>query len=153
MTLCKAATFHSPKSPSSEDGDPVIDVPSLPKRSQTCPKALEDAVAAGEKRMAGIIGSFDRSLSGLDSMSVDSQATIRGEDLPLPRVVLDAHIVDVDMMDVDPKPRRGQFGHASLSQRTRKHHTSDSGIGSTVSGSIHSRAGSGAGLKRCMRSP
>lgn len=150
MTLRKATTFHSPKSPSSGDLDPVIDVPSLPKRSRTCPKTLEDVIAAGEKRMADFIGSLDRSISGLESMSIDSQATLRGEDLPLPRVVLDAHIADVDIMDVDPNPRRGQFGHRHQSQQVRNHHTSDSGIGSTVSGSIHSRADSGADVKQCM---
>lgn len=101
--------------------------------------------------MADFIGSFDRSISGLDSMSIDSQATLRGEDLPLPRVVLDAHIVDVDEMDVDPKPRRGQFEHRCQSQHERKHHSSDSGIGSTVSGSIHSRTDGGADVKQCMR--
>jgi len=152
MTLRKASTFHSPKSPSSEDLGPVLDVPSLPKRSRTCPKTLEDVIAAGEKRMADLIGSFDRSLSGLDAMSIDSQATLRGEDLPLPRVVLDAHVVDVDMTEVDPTSRRGQFGHRCQSQNVRKHHTSDSGIGSTVSGSVLSRADGGADVKQCMRS-
>jgi len=150
MPLRKAATFHSPKSPPSEELDPIINIPSLPKRSRTCPKTLEDVIAAGEKRMAEFIGSFDRSLSGLESLSTDSQDTLRGEDLPVPRVVLDAHIPDIDMMEVGSKHKRGQPGHRCQPQQVRKHHTSDSGIGSTVSGTIQSSADSGTGVKQCM---
>ncbi len=100
--------------------------------------------------MADLIGSFDRSLSGLQSLSVDSQATLRAEDLPVPRVVLDAHISDLDMVDLDPKSQRGQIERRRQAQYVRKHHTSDSGIGSTVTGPIHSPAGSDFEVKQRM---
>lgn len=150
MPLRKAATFHSPKSPPSEEIDPIINVPSLPKRSRTCPKTLEDVIAAGEKRMADLIGSFDRSLSGLEALSTDSQDTLRGEDLPVPRVVLDAHVPDIDMMDVDPKSTTGRSDRRYQPQQVRNHHTSDSGIGSTVSGTIHSNTNISTSINQGM---
>lgn len=134
--LRKSATFNSPTSPPSQDNDPIVNIPLLPRRSPTCPRALEDAVAAGEKRAAILLGVVERSLSGLETFSTDSQETLRAEDLPVPRFMLDAHVAELDEMDVDQSPN---YGPSSRQQRaTRKHHTSDSGIGSTVTGSDES---------------
>ena len=101
----------------------------LSKRSPTCShKDLQDAVAAGERRIANLIGHLDRSLSGLESFSADSQKTPRPDDLPVPRFMIDAHVADPSHMEVD-KPE------STKPQPRRRHHTSDSGIGSTVTAS------------------
>ena len=134
MPLRKSSTFHSPISPRSPEDDPIVNIPLLPRRSPTCPKALEDAVAAGEKRVAQLIGVVDRSLSGLENFSTDSQETLRADDLPVPRFMIDAHVGDLDMMDVDQSADR-EFHSPPQKHIVRKHHTSDSGIGSTVTDS------------------
>jgi hypothetical protein len=135
--LRKSATFHSPTSPPSHDDDPVLNIPLLPRRSPTCPKALEDVVAAGEKRVAHVLSVVDRSLSGLDNFATDTQETLKAEDLPVPRFMIDAHVGNLDNMDIDITPDRSI--HSSYPQRkVQKHHTSDSGIGSTITGSEQS---------------
>ncbi|KAL8726343.1 MAG: hypothetical protein Q9181_006084 [Wetmoreana brouardii] len=136
-SLKKSSTFHSPTTPPSQDDDPILNIPLLPRRSPTCLKALEDAVAPGGKRLQDLLGAVDRSLSGLETFSTDSQQTSRAEDLPLPRCVLDAHASNPDCMDIDPSPSPAPT--PQLKQRQRhKHHSSDSGIGSTVTGSENS---------------
>lgn len=123
VPLKKSSTFHSRSSPPAED-DPIVSIPLLAKRSPTSRKNLEDAVAAGERRIADLIGQLDRSLSGLDSLSSDTQKTVAPDDLPVPRFMIDAHVNDPSHMDVDkPEP---------IKTHRRKHHSSDSGIGSSV---------------------
>lgn len=136
LSLRKSATFHSPISPSSSEDDPILNIQFLPRRSSTCPRALEDAVAAGEKRVAHLLGAVDRSLSGLENFTTDTQNNSRAEDLPVPRFMLDAHVGDLDQMDIDPA--LGRNDDSCQNQKMRKHHTSDSGIGSTVTGSEQS---------------
>ena len=145
LPLRKSATFHSPKSPSSDD-DPILNIPLLSRRSPTCPKDLENAVANGEHRMQRILGVVDRSLSGQESFSSDSQETLRQEDLPVPRFMLDSHVGGPTYMDVDdpldqpscPKPQHRVAHH---------HHTSDSGLGSSVTSSEDSLSGDHAGMR------
>jgi len=130
--LRKSSTFHSPTTPPAQDDDPILNIPLLPRRSPTCPKALENAVAAGERRIANLLGAVDRSLSGLDGFSADSQETLTpAEDLPVPRFLLDAHLVDADSMDVDIK-QDDVLTPERKHRPTRKHHRSDSGIGSSI---------------------
>ncbi len=144
LPLRKSATFHSPKSPSSDD-DPILNIPLLSRRSPTCPKDLENAVANGEHRMQRILGVVDRSLSGLESFSSDSQETLRQEDLPVPRFMLGSHVDRPDCMDVDEpldqsscKPQQRPAHH---------HHTSDSGLGSSVTSAEESLSGDHAGTR------
>lgn len=146
LHLRKSSTFHSPTSPPSQEDDPILNIHLLPKRSPTCPKDLEDAVAAGEKRVAQLLGVVDRSLSGLENVSSDSQETLCAEDLPVPRFILDAHIGDFDDMDIDQRAHCGSHlqGHQRVAH---KHHASDSGIGSTVTDSEESLSGKSAGTK------
>lgn len=130
--LKKSSTFHSPTTPPAQDEDPILSIPSLPRRSPTCPKALENAVAAGERRIANLLGAVDRSLSGLNRLSTDSQETLTpAEDLPVPRFLLDAHVVDPNSMDVDNR-QDDEFTPEHKHRLARKHHRSDSGIGSSV---------------------
>ena len=145
LPLRKSSTFHSPTSPQSED-DPIVNIPLLSRRSPTSPQALEDAVVAGERRVASLLSHVDRSLSGLESFAGDSQKTLTPEDLPVPRFMLDAHVDDRDRMDVD------ETEGSKLTQRP-KHHSSDSGIGSTVTASEdldHDESGKRRTLPLCL---
>ena len=135
--LKKSATFHSPTTPPSQDDDPIVNIPLLPKRSPTCPKDLENAVTAGQTRVAHLIGVVDRSLSGLESFSSDSQETLRADDLPVPRFMLDVHVGKPTNMDID-ESLKSSSPPSRQHQPHRKHHSSDSGIGSTVTGSDES---------------
>lgn len=146
LPLRKSATFHSPTSPRSPNDDPILNIQLLSRRSPTSPKALEDAVAAGEKRVAQLIGVVDRSLSGLEDFSSDSQETLRAEDLPVPRFMIDAHVGELDSMDVDQSDDH-RLGLPHRHYLVQKHHTSDSGIGSTVTGSENSSLKEHAGIK------
>jgi hypothetical protein len=128
MSLRKGATFHSPTTPPSEDFDPILSIPSLPKRSPTCPRTLENVVAASEKRIAEFLGNFDRNLSGLDTKATDSQATLRQEDFPVPRGILQANIVDSEMIEADTCEDSTDL------RPTHNRHMSDSGLGSSISG-------------------
>ena len=132
--LRKSSTFHAPRSPSSDD-DPILNISLLSRRSPTCPKELEDAVAASEQRIGQLIGSVDRSLSGLECFSTDSQETLRPDDLPVPRFMLGTQYnTTVDHMDIDDPVHHPIT--PKLKQRvSHNRHTSDSGIGSSVSSS------------------
>ena len=126
-TLKKSSTFHSPTTPPSEDDDPVVNILRLPRRSPTDPRALEDVVAAREQRITSILGSVDRSLSGLEGFADEEHQTRPVEELPVPRFVLDHDPSDPDRMEIDTPARVTE----NLPAR-RKHHSSDSGIGSTI---------------------
>lgn len=130
--LTKSSTFHSPTTPPAQGEDPIVNIPLLPRRSPTCPKTLEQhAVAAGERRIANLLGAVDRSLSGLENFSTDSQETLRPDDLSVPRFSLDAHLHGSDDMDVDTPRDQGHLPERK-SRVAHKHHRSDSGIGSSV---------------------
>ena len=148
LPLRKSATFHSPKSLPSDD-DPILNIPLLSRRSPTCPKALESAVANGEHRMQRLLGVVDRSLSGLESFSSDSQETLRQEDLPVPRFMLDSHVGGPDCMDVDDpldQPSSSKSQQRAVHHRHR--HTSDSGLGSSVTSAEDSLPGDHAGTRK-----
>lgn len=74
--------------------------------------------------MAAVIGSLERSLSGLGSTTKVKEE----EDLPMPRGILDANIPT----DNDPCFSRADKKVAAPRQR-RNHSFSDSGIGSSIS--------------------
>ncbi|KAG8530866.1 uncharacterized protein KY384_004223 [Bacidia gigantensis] len=142
--LKKSATFHSPKSPAAED-DPILHIPLLSRRSPTSPTALRDAVAAGEQRVSQLLGSVDRSLSGLETFSTDSQETIRPDEHPVPRFMLDGTINTEDHMDIDSladpvTPLKSQHRH--------NRHFSDSGIGSSITASDGAESRDDAGKSR-----
>ena len=119
--LKKSATFHSPKSPSSEE-DPIVDIPLLSRRSPTSTSALEDAVAANEQRVSQYLASLDRSLSGLEDFSADQSESVRPEENPVPQFML-AAAASQDRMDLDPPTKKQLRNH---------HHFSDSGLGTSV---------------------
>lgn len=150
--LRKSSTFNSPTTPPSQDEDPIVQISLLPRRSPTCLRALGDAVAAGERRVQDILGAVDRSLSGLETFSTDSQGTLRAGECPVPRFLLDANARGSDLMDIDPSSNPSSAPQPKQHPR-RKHHTSDSGLGSTVTGSEHSLSQAPAGMRQCLSSP
>ena len=133
QSLRKSSTFSSPTSPSLPEHDPIVSFPLLPRRSPTCPKDLEDAVAVGEDRIVQLLGAVDRSLSGLESFSSDSQETLRADDLPIPRFMLRTHETRTDPMDVDQRSDTASSETPPPCKPARNHHASDSGIGSSLS--------------------
>ncbi|KAK7521829.1 hypothetical protein IWZ03DRAFT_392458 [Phyllosticta citriasiana] len=122
--LRKAGTFHSPTNVSSELVDP-INFCSMPKRSETNPQSLEQLIDAGQSRVAGLLAEFDNVLSG--KTAPDASILKDEQVLPVPSFMLGNHAVaDPDAMQIDSKP-------AAVDH----HHVSDSGLGSSVSGSAH----------------
>lgn len=145
-SLKKSSTFHSPSTPPSIDYDPILSIPSLPRRSPTCPQDLETAIAAGDNnRLANIIGAVHRSLEGLESFSSNSQDTLVTDGHPVPLFIVGAHVA------------RTSHAHANQestptdsSRSIHKHHTSDSGIGSTVSSFDPSMSNGRGGIRQGM---
>ncbi|MCJ1404166.1 copper-binding transcription factor [Xylographa trunciseda] len=149
-SLKKSGTFHSPTSPTGEH-DPVLSIPSLPRRSFTSTADLE-ALTSNDNRIAQIIGAVDRSLSGLEIFSSESQETLVADAPPIPLFMLYGRVDDSNHMvteqDVDDDyPRSASSRSRGIA---RKHHTSDSGIGSTVSSSEASMVGDHAGMKQAF---
>jgi len=64
MALPTDSTFHSPPPPKTE-GSPVLHIPSLPDRSLTSPKALEQLIQMSERAIDDILDKFDYSFTGL----------------------------------------------------------------------------------------
>ncbi|OJD13261.1 hypothetical protein AJ78_06268 [Emergomyces pasteurianus Ep9510] len=135
MKLRKGATFHSPTTPPSEDSDPILNIHSLLRRSPTCPRSLEDVIAAGEKRMAVFLDKFERNLSGLGGDS--SRSSLFDNDSPIPRGMLQAQIIHADPMNTDTDSIKTEKDSKTARPSLDSHHrhSCDSGIGSSVSGS------------------
>lgn len=119
-SLRKSTTFSAPSSPSSDE-DPIMSIPALPRRSPTSSSDLENLVAA-----------VDRSLSGLETFAtkVDTNAAIR--DQPTPRFFLEAHAED--FRESICRPSETALNQP-IHRNSRNHHSSDSGIGSSISAS------------------
>ncbi|EIT79774.1 putative C2H2 transcription factor [Aspergillus flavus] len=127
LRLIKGETFHSSNRPRS-DRDPILDLKLLPRRSPTCPKALE-AIAAGQRRMAHILNRFD-----LDSLSTRDSLESQDE-LPVPRGILRTHVKssaskEDSTKQSEPTPQEPKESHKKI--RRVNHHTSDSGLGSSI---------------------
>ncbi|KAK7736941.1 hypothetical protein SLS62_011440, partial [Diatrype stigma] len=109
----------------------------MPKRSETNPQSLEQILLdAGEKRISNLLASFDNVLAG--KTSSDAGILADNQVLPVPSFMLDNHapVADPDMMELDVKPKQEIVDH---------HHASDSGLGSSVSGSIYGKLPPSAG--------
>ncbi|KAI9778507.1 MAG: copper-binding transcription factor [Geoglossum umbratile] len=141
MPLRRGATFNSPTTPPSEISHP-IPLPSRPKRSETS-KDL-DVITGREARMAALISDIDRGISCSGSMSPGVRESLSQEALPLPRIVLDATVSELPSQaepaemdrvstNASSETARGGSPRQRQSPDVKKHHTSDSGIGSTIS--------------------
>ena len=151
-SLKKSGTFHTPTSPVGEQ-DPVLSVPSLPRRSFTSAADL-DVLTKNDNRLAQIIVAVDRSLSGLETFSSDSQETLVANAPPIPLFMLYGRVDDSNRMEIDQDPDDNHLDSKASHQQDilRKHHTSDSGIGSTVSSSGTSMSGDQAEFQQGMAS-
>ncbi|KAL1997654.1 hypothetical protein VTN02DRAFT_1193 [Thermoascus thermophilus] len=135
--LRKSATFHSPSSPPSQDHDPILSIPCLPRRSPSCLSSLE-AIVAGEQRMADILGRLD-----LDSLSPSNRKgnSFDEDELPVPRGILEAHVGRRDMMDAaygasKNSPMHGLPSppmHNDKNPKPHRRQASDSGLGTSIS--------------------
>ncbi|KAI9681190.1 MAG: copper-binding transcription factor [Caeruleum heppii] len=145
-SLRKGATFHSPITPPAESDDPILHVPSLPRRSPTCPREL-DAIVANQTRIAAVMEFYQKPISDHCSDSTAAHRKPLEEDLPLPRGLLrpstpssmtgtTCDIADRNRQSCSTGAEGKAPVQARLDQSYKRHHTSDSGIGSTVSGSI-----------------
>lgn len=142
MTLPKGATFHSPTTPPAESADPVLCIPSLPRRSQTSLGEIGSG-AANIERMNAIMSAFDQLMSNSESSATPNAQALDTEDLPLPRGMLNATVTgSASRAGASDGSRTAKTSRAELentlrqTRATRKHHASDSGIGSTETGTI-----------------
>jgi hypothetical protein len=129
IPLRKSGTFHSPNNISSDLVDPLENSEFMPKRSQTNPAALEQLlIDAGEQRVASVLASVDRALSGQPSKAGDASILSDRGVLPVPEFMLDESEPESDheAMPIDKKP-------------VVDHHETDSGLGSSISGSNSGR--------------
>lgn len=148
MSLRKSATFHSP--PPSSPSEDLFSLPLLPRRAQT---TLEDVVEAQHmRRVALTLEEVDRGLSAVDSPSSSGSRSFRDEGSPVPQGVLNHTVAArrgaVHHAAMTPKcapieePSEFNIGRASLRPRPNRrpshHHLSDSGLGTSISGTTPS---------------
>lgn len=145
--LKKGETFHSPTSPPSQDHDPVLDIRSLPRRSPTCPRTLED-IAAREESMADILNRLT-----LDDVPAPEDSHDAKDDLPVPEAIRRAHASRStakgapDSMKNSRKPD-SPAPKDNSPRKTKNHaHCSDSGIGTSISSRRQHSVSSGSESK------
>ncbi|KAL6711829.1 hypothetical protein ACN47E_002872 [Coniothyrium glycines] len=132
MHLRKSGTFSSPKSLSSDLCGPGNDR-YMPRRSPTSTERLEELVQdsiqdPSVRRVANLLKDFDKKIAGHRAASATGAHILNDpEVLPVPSFVLDNTSFNTTPMDIDPKP----LAH----EQTLHEHASDSGLGSSVSGS------------------
>lgn len=172
-TLRKGATFHAPASPIADLDDPVLHVPSLPQRSPTCLGLGEEVDNDRALRIAQWIRSVDQTLARPGVSPSTPVCYRRDEELPLPPGMLEAAVkkeasgpasvahVDDGVSVITASSSSGIINDragglddrrpAERSRRRRMHQrqVSDSGIGSSVSGTV--RSSSDAGTLRPLR--
>ncbi|KAF2729675.1 hypothetical protein EJ04DRAFT_568430 [Polyplosphaeria fusca] len=130
MQLRKSCTFASPKSPSPEACDLSDLLTHLPRRSPTSVEDLEDLIDdANVQHIATILSDIEKKLPGSGYRRQSSCAggsILRDRDvLPVPDFML--RNTGFDRMDIDSKP--------TTEEHNSHDHASDSGLGSSVSGS------------------
>ncbi|PLN82251.1 hypothetical protein BDW42DRAFT_166911 [Aspergillus taichungensis] len=121
--LKRGETFH-PRNTSSSERDPIVSFQKLPRRSPTCPKALE-AIAAGQDRMSKILSQFEN-----DIPQKHTQTHLQN-DPPIPRAYLQRHVDHrapevrkvSDSTSSQAKPQKALHTHC---------HASDSGLGTSI---------------------
>jgi hypothetical protein len=130
MQLRKSGTFSSPTHISSDICD--IDRYLMPRRSPTSTERLEELVNdsiqdPSVRRVTNLLKDFEARVAGHKSAAAGSDLLNDPEVLPVPSFVLDSTSLDHTPMDIDSKP--------TAVQRSPHEHASDSGLGSSVSGS------------------
>ncbi|KAF1999454.1 zinc finger transcription factor ace1 [Amniculicola lignicola CBS 123094] len=138
MQLRKSGTFSSPKCLSSE----VLSLDNqqyMPRRSPTSVECLEELIqdASVHEHVTEFLKNFKALESRLaDHKSANSKSSIlTDQDVhPLPNFFVANASMTTTPMDIDPKPR--------TTPRSPHDHASDSGLGSSVSGSKYGKPGS-----------
>lgn len=132
-TLPKAPTFHSPSSQLTEAG-PRLHIPSLPDRSLTSPKALEELIRMSEKSLDDLANDFDKGFKGLTKTHQHPSHSNSIFTLP---ISIQHFAVDVDEerhnhnTSYSSSPRDIKYNH-----QTYHDHASDSGLGSSLASSL-----------------
>jgi hypothetical protein len=104
----------------------------MPRRSPTSTERLEELVNdsiqdPSVRRVTNLLKDFEARVAGHKSAAAGSDLLNDPEVLPVPSFVLDSTSLDHTPMDIDSKP--------TAFQRSPHDHASDSGLGSSVSGS------------------
>lgn len=131
MSLRKSDTFASPNS-----ANDLCDLDNqyfMPRRSPTSTERLEELLQdsiqdPSVRRVANLLKDFDKKISGHLAASAASADILHDpEVLPVPSFVLDNTTLETTPMDIEPK--------RSTTGRNPHEHASDSGLGSSISGS------------------
>lgn len=131
-SLFKASTFASSHLPLASHDAPVIHVPSLPSRSITCPKSIEELVASHEQRVTDVIDAFDRSFSGLVSTATAASKTLR-DLLPISKFGRGPVDFLCSSNGADSGLDLNDLKKHTVSSIDDSRHAVDSGIGSSLS--------------------
>lgn len=127
MSLRKGDTFHPSTSNDDQLWDPLESKPqspSMPARSTTCPKSLEDLlIGAGERRAADLLARVDKAIATNSKLAL-GQVLSEPEVLPVPTF-------NVDTSNVTDEKTATRLRH-------RNSHSSDSGLGSSIAESTDS---------------
>lgn len=135
MSLRKSGTFSSPKS--ATDLCDLENSYFMPRRSPTSTERLEELLQdsiqdPSVRRVANLLKDFDKKIAGHRAASAAHANILNDpEVLPVPSFVLDNATLDSEPMDVDPK--------SSVVGQNPHEHTSDSGLGSSISGSKYGK--------------
>jgi hypothetical protein len=135
MSLRKGNTFSSPTHISSDICD--IDRHFIARRSPTSTEKLEELLQdsiqdPSVRRVTKLLQDFEERVAGQKAASAtDSSILNDPEVLPVPSFVLDNATLECTPMDVDSKPYVAEYDPHK--------HASDSGLGSSVSGSKYGK--------------
>lgn len=129
MNIRKGDTFHVPHHADKDIWDPLeskrATSPSMPARSTTCPKSLEDLlIGAGERRAADLLARVDKAIATQSKLAL-GHVLSEPEVLPVPTFMVDS---------IDTNESVAKTTHTRPRQHSHSH-SSDSGIGSSVAGS------------------
>ncbi|KAH6879244.1 hypothetical protein BKA58DRAFT_409534 [Alternaria rosae] len=130
MQLRKSGTFSSPTHISSDICE--VDRYFMPRRSPTNTDRLEELVNdsiqdPSVRRVTNLLKDFEARVAGHKSAAAGCDLLNDPEVLPVPSFVLDSASLDHTPMDIDSKP--------TAVRRSPHDHASDSGLGSSISGS------------------
>jgi hypothetical protein len=135
MQLRKSGTFSSPTHISSDICD--IDRHFTPRRSPTSTEKLEELLQdsiqdPSVRRVANLLKDFEDRVAGHKTASATNPSILNDpEVLPVPSFVLDNTTLECMPMDIDSKP--------SVAEYRPHEHASDSGLGSSISGSKYGK--------------
>jgi hypothetical protein len=130
MQLRKSGTFSSPTHISSDLCD--LDRHFMPRRSPTDTERLEQLVQESiqdpsVRRVTNLLNDIEAKIAGQKSSAATSNILSDPEVFPVPSLFLDNAVLDHTPMEIDSKP--------SAQESSPHDHASDSGLGSSVSGS------------------